>query len=373
MILLTLNVFSLTGGIEKVSQIIAKVLNDHSEELHSDSTFETLSLCDQDDDVDYRYCSKQNFKGYNGNKVFFGIMATIRGLQKKTIILSHINLLVIAVLIKLLDSNKRIILMAHGIEVWRNLSPWKKSFLRKHVEIWAVSEYTASILIAKHGIAPEAIQILNNCLDPYFNIPAQFERPSYLLKRHGIKKKQPVLLSVSRLSSSELYKGYDIIINATKNLIKDFPDLKYLIAGKADPQERKRLEELIKTLGLENQVFLLDFISHNELVDYLLLADLFVMPSKKEGFGIVFIEAAACGCTVLAGNQDGSRDALLNGQLGLLVNPDDDREIETTIHDYLKKENTVDRSAKLQRKCLDYFSYNLYQNKVLNLLTTKTY
>jgi glycosyltransferase involved in cell wall biosynthesis len=75
----------------------------------------------------------------------------------------------------------------------------------------------------------------------------------------------------------------------------------------------------------------LGFIKEEELAQHFLLAGTYIMPSQNEGFGIVFIEAAFYGLNVVAGNMDGSKDALLNGQLGFLVNPNESREISQAI------------------------------------------
>ncbi len=65
------------------------------------------------------------------------------------------------------------------------------------------------------------------------------------------------------------------------------------------------------------------FVPDAELPDYYGLGDLFAMPSKREGFGIVYLEAMACGIPAIAGDRDGARDALVEGELGVLVDPDD--------------------------------------------------
>lgn len=367
MILITLKIFSLTGGIEKVSRSLSKALMDLQKTPEVEK-LKVISLCDKTVHANELYCDKQNFKGFNGNKILFGLTAPILALKSNIIILSHINLLVIAAIVKLLAPKKRVILLAHGIEVWRDLSGWKKNFIRRNVEVWAVSNHTAGILTDKHKISSKNIIVLNNCLDPFFDIPENFKKPEYLLKRHGLSTKQPVLLTISRLSSFELYKGYDLVIENIKSLLEDFPDLMYIIAGKADVKEKSRLWELIKNEALQEHVLMLDFISDKELTDYFLLADTFIMPSKKEGFGLVFIEAAACGCNVIAGNQDGSRDALLNGEIGLLINPDDKAAIRNAIRQTLNSGNKEDLRRSKQNKCLNHFSFNIYRDRVEQIL-----
>ncbi|RYF38513.1 MAG: glycosyltransferase, partial [Cytophagaceae bacterium] len=142
----------------------------------------------------------------------------------------------------------------------------------------------------------------------------------------------------------------------------------YIIGGKADSTERDRLVTRIKEQGLQNHVFLTGFVDYKELSDHFLMADCFVLPSKKEGFGIVFIESAACGCKVLAGNKDGSPDALLDGKLGTLIDPDDRREVLSALTAILENPNTKEDSMKIQTKCLEHFSYQAYKENVKSLL-----
>lgn len=372
LLFLTLHTFSFTGGIEKVCRALSKVFSDGVQDKKIDyNQLSVLSLCDDCDDVDTNYCRKKSFKGYNYSKTKFGVMATWHALTSSTIVLSHINLLPLAMLVKRLFPSKKIVLLAHGIEVWRNIRPWKTSFLKKDVEIWAVSHFTADILRKKHKIDDQQIKILNNCLDPFFEAPAHFNKPNYLLNQYGLTKDRVVIMTLSRLSSSELYKGYDLVIDAIPSLLAAIPSLVYVLAGKADQSEKQRLEKLIAQRQLSEHVFLTGYIPDHQLIDHLLLADVFVMPSKKEGFGIVFIEAAACGCAVIAGNADGSRDALLNGKLGQLIDPESVTELTAAVQHALCHRDKQQQFA-LQQTCLTHFSYLNYEQKVIQLLSAKT-
>lgn len=349
---LTLHTFSLTGGIEKVNRAIVKALAD----LKKD--YQLLSMYDRA--VDERYTTAKTFKGFKGNRIAFALSTFSRSINANVVILSHINLLVFAWLIKKLKPRTRIILMAHGIEVWADLAKWKINFLRK-CEIWSVSNYTAAKIISKHQLSQQNISVLNNCLDPFFEIPTSFEKPKALLQRHKLTRDQPLLFTLTRLSSEESYKGYDRVLMAIPHLLKQFPSLHYLLAGKADAAEKQRVEDLINKLNLKSHVTLVGFLKDEELTNYYCLGDIFIMPSTSEGFGIVFIEAAACGAQVIGGNKDGSVDALLNGKLGTLVDPININEITSAIE---KKLITKNDPMQLQTLCIANFGYAQYVDQI---------
>jgi phosphatidylinositol alpha-1,6-mannosyltransferase len=361
---LTLHTFSLTGGIEKVCCSLAKVLNDLSIEI-KDLSFNLYAMHDGDKDIDTRYLKAENFKGFKGRKLDFLLSTIGKGIRANTIILSHINLLFFAYLIKKLSPTTRIIMYAHGIELWRQIPSWKVRFLQESVEIWAVSKYTASTLTAMHQISAAKIKIINNCLDPYFQLSDNFEKPIKLLERHHLNAAQPILFTLTRLSSQETYKGYDRVFSAMPALLNKFPTLHYILAGKADEQEYKRVTDLINQMGLNAHVTLTGFINDDELSDYFKLGNVFVMPSTMEGFGIVFIEAAACGAKIIAGNVDGSVDALLNGKLGTLVNPTDVSAIALAIEETL---NSNYHPQLVQEICLANFGYGQYLKNTKELI-----
>jgi glycosyltransferase involved in cell wall biosynthesis len=353
-----LTAFSRTGGIEQFNK---NVLASFKE-----SGLDAYSVYDHE--ADGKYFNKQSFKGFNGNKLAC-LMSLIWNAKKySTILIGHINLAPLAYLIKLLYPSKQLILFAHGIEVWKPLVGSKAWLVKNTSAIYSVSNFTKTTLLANNPVlASDKIRILPNALDPFFDYPTELEKPTYLLNRYGIQPDEKLILTVSRLSSDEQYKGYDIVIKILKELNNDQSILKYIIAGNADEKELTRVKQLIQEEGLSDKVILTGFVKEQELIDHYLVADIFVLPSKGEGFGIVLIEALACGRKVIAGNKDGSVDALKNGELGTLVDPDNLDQLKLAINNLLN-DSTFDHLA-MQVRARQNYSFERFKNNLLQINT----
>ena len=362
---LTLSTFGQTGGIQKVCRTMCKTLSDCAAK---EMDLQVLSLCDRTKDVDKRYLRPCRFKGFGYHKFSFAIEAIKRGFGSTIILISHVNLLSIVLPIKLLKPSTRIIMLAHGIEIWRNLPFWKCIFMRKSMRIWSVSNYTAEQLIKKHHIAPERLNVVQNCIDPFFPIPRNFNKPKYLLEKHNLTATQPLLLVITRVTANEQMKGYNQVIACLAGLLEEFPGLCYLIGGATTADEAARLNQLIVKNNLQNHVKLIGFIPDKELIDHYLLADIFILISRKEGFGLVLMEAAACGRPIICGDLDGSRDAVLNGKLGTLLDPQNVNLVQKTIREILRNKNSLNEVMTIQQRCIKHFNYTRYQQKVKQLL-----
>jgi phosphatidyl-myo-inositol dimannoside synthase len=213
----------------------------------------------------------------------------------------------------------------HGIEAWRELSVLQRRSVESATIVTSVSRYTRRRLLEWVEIDPARVKVLPNTVDPQYG-PGP--KPAYLLARHAARGKK-VLVTVSRLDSSEQYKGHDRVIRALSRVLSQHPDTIYLVVGDGD--DRPRLESLAVECGVGKNVQFTGFVSPQELPDYFRLADVFVMPSTGEGFGIVFLQAMATGARVIAGNRDGSRDPLCDGTLGTLVDPENCEELASAI------------------------------------------
>jgi len=361
---LTLDGFSNVGGIQSVCKNMAFTLN--SLHIGSEITkFSNLSL--YDDISNDAYIRPNSFYGYKGNKYSFVTNALKKGIFCDIIIISHINLLLIALIIKLLNRKSRIVMLAHGTEIWRTIPAWKTGFMKLAVSIWAVSTHTKSILVTKHKIKPESIVVLNNCLDPFHKIAKSMIKPEELLTRHGLSCSQPILISVCRISRYDRDKGYDLILKALPEILNEFPNIHYFMIGRIEPSESKRISYLIDKLAIKNCVTILGHVPDLDLAKYYLLADIFVLPSTKEGFGMVFIEAASFGCIVISGNQDGSNEALMKGALGISVDP-----TSACLALQIAKSLRINRNPRsrrrIERKCVKHFSQSKYEIKIQELL-----
>ncbi|WDF76884.1 glycosyltransferase family 4 protein [Mucilaginibacter sp. KACC 22773] len=365
-ILFTLQTFSSTGGIQKMTRTLGHSLYQLSQNINWH--FELWSAYDKNNDLMPQYLPSGAFKGFGVNKIGFVLRAISRSVKPDIVILSHINLAVIGLFIKLVNPKCKVWVIAHGIEVWRPLSPVKTYMLKRCDKVICVSNFTRGQMIIRHNLNPAVCTVLNNAIDPFMKLPVNFQKPRHLLARYKLNPEQPVIFTLTRLASTEQYKGYEHVIQAVSKIKSSYPDIKYILAGKYDAKEEVRIKKLIAQHSVTEQVILTGFIEEDELSDHFLLADVFVLPSKKEGFGIVFIEALACGLPVICGNADGSIDAIRDGELGKAINADDPAQLYNCITGYLDTPLTPARRENLQKKCLMYFNETDYMKKLQLLL-----
>ena len=312
------------------------------------------------------YFPAEIFSGFGARKTLFVINAVKQGRNAEVVLISHINLMLAGWLIKKINPSAKIMLMAHGIEIWGELNQFKRTLLNCCDKILCVSNYTLETIAAKHSLQKSKLAVLNNCLDPFLNNQQKNVEDINFRKKYFFNADDIVLLTLTRLSDKDRYKGYDAVLEAMINLVGQNKHIKYLLAGGYSANEKLFIEKLIKNNGLQNNVVLAGYVPEDELATHFLMADLYVMPSTKEGFGIVFIEAMYYGLPVIAGNTDGSTDALLNGKLGLLIQPNNPQEIEFAVNKIINNKNIYKPNYQL---LMENFSYNAYKKKLEKILS----
>jgi phosphatidylinositol alpha-1,6-mannosyltransferase len=226
-------------------------------------------------------------------------------------------------------------LQIHGVDIWTPQNGLKRAAVEAADLVTAVSRLTRSRLLGWTDLEPHRVRVLPNTVREIF---APGEASTAYRQRLGVDGCK-VLLTVGRLASTERSKGHEQIFAALPALRMRFPNLVYVIAGDGD--DRRRLEERAAELGFTSEVVrFLGYVPDEELPDLYRVADLFVMPSATEGFGIVYLEAAACGLRVLGGATDGSSDAICDESIGESVKPSDTQALYEAIVRLLGKGKT---------------------------------
>jgi phosphatidyl-myo-inositol dimannoside synthase len=269
------------------------------------------------------------------------------------VVCGHIHLLSLAFLLRLWVRAPTV-LVIHGVEAWEPKSRALNNYLVKKVSAFiSVSELTKQRFLewtqadGKRGfLLPNAIELERFGPGP---------KNKALIDRYGLDGKT-VLMTLGRLPSHDRYKGFDETLELLPILVKEIPNVAYLIVG--DGPDRRRLEEKAKSLGMDEHVVFAELIPEAEKADHYRLADAYVMPSRGEGFGIVHLEAMACGIPAVASKVDGSREAVRDGALGILVDPSDQQDIKAGVLEALNRPKGVVPEG------LDYFSYGNFERRL---------
>lgn len=271
------------------------------------------------------------------------------------VICGHINLLPLAELVRR-RFGVPLVLFIYGIDAWRPTGRRLADRLAKRVDaVVSISALTLERFQRWAGRTAASF-LLPNAIHAERYGPG--EKPLYLLERYGLQGCR-VLLTLGRLSAAERYKGIDEVLELLPRLTEEVPDLHYLVVGEGD--DRPRLEAKATALGVGDRVIFAGAIPEGEKADHYRLADAFVMAGRGEGFGFVFLEAMACGIPVVASSRDGSREAVRDGQLGLLADPDDPAHLYAAIGQALRQPRGVPDG-------LDYFAYPRFRERLAAVL-----
>jgi len=284
---------------------------------------------------------------------FSEILSTSKMMRPDVILVGHIGSLGIGIRL-----GRRlgvpISLFAYGLEIAR---PWLKRrgfarlafkrMLLKTDFILAISRYTSE-LVKRWGVHSKRITIAPLGVDA--NRFAMGDG-KLVREKYGLQNKI-VLLTVGRLVRR---KGHDTVIKALPEIAKTVPQIAYLVVGEGP--ERERLEQMIREIGMAKYVIFADSVDEDELLEYYAASDLFVMPcceipeeGDAEGFGLVFLEAAAAGVPSIAGLSGGAPEAVDEGKSGLLVPPNNPAVLAEIVINLLSDKNRLHFMANGARK-----------------------
>lgn len=283
----------------------------------------------------------------------------------RTIIATHAHLAPVADLAGRL-ADARYVVWCHGREVWGDLPPWVGRSLRRADAAWSVSRFTAHRLRGR-GLAPDGrVALLPHALSPELTLrsPQEPDGP-------------PTVLSVGSLDRARDYKGIDTLLLAWPMVQVEMPRARLLVVGDGDG--RRWLERLAARTGVGDHVTFAGRVSDERLVRAYAQAAVFALPARVrlgpapagEGFGLVYVEAAAAGLPVVAGRAGGAPEAVRDGETGLLVDPEDPAAVASAITRLLTDRSRASAMGRAGRRWVaDHFSYQRFRETVADLLAT---
>ena len=348
------------GGIQRMNRHVCLALSRLAEQGIHQISF--LSLMDGSGNIDKRYLEGDfAFCGYQGNRVAF-IKSAISKLQTRpdVVYATHVRLAPLSRVLKLIRPSLRMGVALYGIDAWRRLPVLQRNALQLADFVTSISEYTSEQTVKLHNVKSEKICLIPPALDPFWMVPGS---NSVLDDEIHISPEAKIILTVSRLASSEKLKGVDCVIRAMQKIKEEVPDIQYIVAGTGD--DIIRLSGLAKQNGVQEMVLFVGEITDEQLRSYYQNCDIFVLPSKKEGFGIVFLEAMFFKKPVIGGNFGGSRDVIDDGNTGLLVNFGDINQLSQKIIELLTdKQKSIDMGKAGYSRLSDMYTFSHFEKNL---------
>ena len=347
------------GGIARHNRSFCKAVSAYARERGG--TVQIVSLRDPDEYFDPEFLTKP-LVGCEAGSIRFG-RAALASLRPgfDLLVVGVVDFGPLVPLARLRSPGAAILTITHGIEVWKPLSRQTRIALTQASSVMSVSAYTADAVARSHAVDRSRIQVIPPPLDPGFLAASQAHRPN------GHASSSSSLLSISRLNEIDAPKGVDRVIQALPIVRARVPDVDYTVIGTGD--DRERLERLAARLGVQDITHFKGSVSDSELHAHLRNTELFVLPSAKEGFGIVFLEAAVHEKAVVGGNHGGIPEVVLDGETGVLLDATDVPRLAETLSDLLLDEaRRTEMGRSGARRVRDNYSYDRFERRIAAML-----
>jgi len=260
------------------------------------------------------------------------------------------------------------LVIGYGIDVWGDLGPRRRMALQRAARVIAISQFTARMVATAQEVALDRISVIHPAVDPGLLAHAAAGGEPGVPRGTG----ELTLLTVARLAAQERYKGLDAVVAALPAVAQAAGPVRYVIVGDGD--DASRLRAAAHGHGVTAAVRLVGPVSEADLAVWYRAADIFVMPSlcerrpdgwAGEGFGIVYIEAAAFGCPVVAGEGGGAPEAVEDGVTGLVV---DGRSVDAVAAALIRLSRDTALRIRMgeagRRRVRQYFTFDRFRRDV---------
>lgn len=366
MLFVSIETYFSHGGVQAFMRRVREVLT-----LYSNKTDELavhISLYDWNEDLSKHNIDVKNtvFWCAKGHRLTFICKTFLCAWHHRVAIIGHINQGPLGLILKKLRILDKYAVILHGNEVWKRLPLIKRISLKCADILIATTKYTLETvskrnnLLAKRGVViPLCVEKGRLKRDLRFRLVGNFK-----------------ILSVGRMVVSEPGKGFDKLIDAISKLLTRGYDLHLNLVGDGD--DRIKLEEKVHKMGLFNNVTFWGFLSKEKLNAAYRDCDIFVLPSRQEGFGITFLEAMQWARPCIGGKHGGIPEVIVDGETGFLVEYNRIDKLADSIA-FLYRNSGIARKMGLKGQDLVFgkFSFDTFKAKfienVINPLKHNSY
>lgn len=346
------------GGVQRAGRHIASVATKFAADHSLPCRF--LSLNDRQGLHPVHVGSHEfHVTGHAHDKSQF-VLAALRavGRRPSIVIAAHPHLAPVVSVMRLRSRRFRSIVFAHGIEVWQPMDWMRRQALQQSDLVTAPSLDTVQHLIHEQGIRVERVRQLPWGLDPEFE--ERLRTNAHPSRPQAFPEGARIILTVGRWDPVERYKGADTLISALPQVLRAAPDAVLVLVGNG--ADRPRLEQLARDFGVTENTRFLHGLTQEELFACYAHCDIFALPSRGEGFGLVFLEAMAHGKPVIGGGHGGALDVIVDGVTGLLVPHGDTTNLSCSLESLLvDPARACEMGAKGRQRVQTSYSFERFQ------------
>lgn len=361
LILLT-DLFDTVGGIQSFNRSLVKALDEIADKKNLEVTILVLNDIPDKNASEHFHLHRIKCIFFQRSKLKFVISTISHAFSSSILFLGHVNFLSLGLGLRILNLPVQIFLMVYGIDAWKKLPVLQRISIKKIDKIISISNYTKQITISANSLEESKFLILPCTLDPEYDKKIILKSKNEMSLPDG-----KIILTVSRFSITEKLKNIDLVIRALPFVIKEVPDAYFVTAGDGD--DIKRLKNIAKSIGVSERVIFAGRVPSDLLSSYYNLCDVFILPSEKEGFGIVFLEAMYFSKPCIGANRGGIPEVIEDGKTGFLVDPEDINSLSENIIKLLKDKNLCYSMGKSGKERFESeFSFERFRDRLEKIL-----
>ena len=340
--------FTLPGGIQYVGHLMAEALH----RIHpSDLELDIVSLLD-DGNCPLRIPVAEWSASKGTRRAFLRLLRHAIRRAPDVIVVNHVNLLPYLAVAATGLRTPPVAVIMHGIEAWRPMNAARRFGLRRVTCMIYVSDFTrrrsvevnpvlkrVPARVCHHGLLTETARSANETGQ---TTPA---------------RSAPFVLMIGRMASGEQYKGYEEMIRAWPEIRRHRPELELVLVGGGD--DKPRLESIARDIS---GVSFAGQVSDADRDYYMSACEAFALPSRGEGFGLVYLEAMKAGKPVIAGSLDAGAEVIVDGATGRAIDPRVEQNVVSAVLE-VTSESGSQMGRAGQQRFLEEFTFESYANR----------